>query len=74
MIHRRGVILTRAPGYCVVVDDLTGAGEHRVDLRFQLAQMPVAIIGDQWVRAGTPGAGGLLIRAFSTVALKVTVA
>lgn len=74
VIHRRGVILTRAPGYCVVVDDLTGAGEHRVDLRFQLAPMPVAIIGDQWVRAGTPGAGGLLIRAFSTVALKVTVA
>ena len=74
VIHRRGVILTRASGYCVVVDDLTGAGEHRVDLRFQLAPMPVAIIGDQWVRAGTPGAGGLLIRAFSTVALKVTVA
>ncbi len=72
--HRRGVILTRAPGFCVVVDDLGGAGEHHLDLRFQLAPMPVAVTGDQWVRAGMPGAEGLLIRAFSTVTVKATVA
>jgi hypothetical protein len=72
--HRRGVILTRGPGWCVIVDDLTGVGEHQLDLRYQLAPMPVAVAGDQWVRAAAPGAEGLLIRAFSTLALKVTVA
>jgi hypothetical protein len=74
VLHRRGVILTRAPGYCVIVDDLTGAGEHHVDLRFQLAPMPVAVTSDQWVRAGGPDGSGLLIHALSTVALKLTVA
>ena len=74
VIHRRGVILTSQPGYCVIVDDVTGTGEHRLDLRFQLAPMPAAISGDQWVRAGAPASDGLLIRAFSTVTLKVTLA
>jgi Heparinase II/III-like protein/Heparinase II/III N-terminus len=73
IVHRRAVILAKR-GYCVVVDNLAGTGEHRIDLRFQLAPAPVAVEPDQWVRVGGPDGGGLLIRAFSTVSLKLTVA
>jgi hypothetical protein len=71
--HRRKAILVKA-GYCVVVDDLAGGGEHRLDLRFQLARLPVLLDPDQWVRVGQATGGGLFIRAFSTVPLKAVVA
>jgi hypothetical protein len=71
--HRRKVILVKS-GYCVVVDDLAGGGEHRLDLRFQLARLPVLLDPDQWVRVGQATGGGLFIRAFSTVPLKAVVA
>jgi hypothetical protein len=70
--HRRTVILAK-PGYCVVVDDLDGRAEHRVALRFQFAPMSVTLDATQWVRAVRTPSVGLLLHAFSTVALKVTV-
>jgi hypothetical protein len=73
VVHRRKVILVKS-GYCVVVDDLTGEGEHRLDLRFQLARLPVRLDPDQWVRVGQITSGGLFIRAFSAAPLKVVVA
>jgi hypothetical protein len=73
VIHRRKAILVKA-GYCVVVDDLGGEGEHRLDLRFQLARLPVRLDPDQWVRVGQTAGGGLFIRAFSTAPLKAVVA
>jgi hypothetical protein len=62
------VLLAKRDRYCVIVDDVVGAGEHRVDLRFQLAPMPVAMSAGSWVRVGTES--GLLIQAFSSVSLK----
>ena len=73
VVHRRGVILIKQPGYAVMVDDLEGAGEHRLDVRFQLAPMPIAVRPDQSVRAGAPMGDGLLIHAFSTATLKLSV-
>jgi hypothetical protein len=73
VLHRRLVILSRS-GYCVVVDDLTGGAEHLLNLRFQLAPMRAALGSDQWVRAGEPAGPGLLMRTFSLLPLKVTVA
>lgn len=73
VLHRRLVVLTRS-GYCVVVDDLMGRAEHRLDLRFQLAAMPAALDSDQWVRAGEPGGAGLFMRAFASLPLKVAIA
>jgi hypothetical protein len=56
------------------VDDLEGRGEHRLDLRFQLAPMAVVLGADQWIRAGQSAGPGLLIRAFTTVPLNATIA
>jgi hypothetical protein len=47
------------------VDDLTGAGEHAVEQRFQLAPMPVEIEEGDWVRARGARGHALLLRAFA---------
>ena len=73
VVHRRRVILVKT-GYCVVLDDLEGAGEHRLDLRFQFAPMPVTLGAYQWARAGGVTGSALLVRAFATVPLKARVA
>lgn len=68
VVHRRRILLAKRDHYCVVVDDLVGIGEHRLDVRFQLAPMPVTIDPESWVRAGN--GKGLLIRSFGSVPLK----
>jgi hypothetical protein len=73
VVHRRRVFLVKRGGYCVVVDDLRGGSEHRLDVRFQLAPGQALLGTDQWVRVGGSGAHGLLIRAFSSIALKATI-
>ncbi len=71
VIHRRAVLL-RPGRYGVVVDDLEGASEHRVALRFQFAPMSVGLDPSGWVRAGLGKEPGLLLHAFATAALKTT--
>jgi hypothetical protein len=71
--HRRLVVLTRS-GYCVIVDDLAGRAEHRLDVRWQLAPMPASADSDQWVRVGTPGGPGVVIRTFSALSLRLAIA
>jgi Heparinase II/III-like protein/Heparinase II/III N-terminus len=72
VLHRRMVVL-RKGRYSVVVDDLEGAAEHRVALRFQFAPMSVTLDPSGWIRAGRGSEHGLLLRAFSTGTLKATV-
>ncbi|HEX5055628.1 MAG TPA: alginate lyase family protein [Gammaproteobacteria bacterium] len=48
--HRRRVLFVK-PRYYVIVDDLEGAAEHRIDLRFQFAPMEVTLNPDSWVLA-----------------------
>jgi hypothetical protein len=55
------------------VDDLAGAVEHRVRLRFQFAPMSVTLDPSGWVRAGRGTRKGLLLHAFSTSALKAAI-
>ena len=45
--HRRRVCFVK-PRYWVVVDDLDGRAEHRIDLRFQFAPMQVQLGPDGW--------------------------
>jgi hypothetical protein len=72
VVHRRAVFLVK-PRYCVIVDDLAGAAEHRVRLRFQFAPMSVTLDPSGWVRAGRGTQKGLLLHAFSTNALKAAI-
>jgi len=61
-------------GFCAVVDDLVGSGEHRLDVRFQLAPMPLTIGGDGWATAGEADGPRLFVRAFSTTPIEVNLA
>jgi hypothetical protein len=75
--HRRQVVFVKAPGCWLVVDDLTGAAEHDVELRFPFAPMPVAVEttgdGASWVRATGPRDHALLLRAFAATPLDIRV-
>ncbi len=72
VVHRRAVFLVK-PRYCVIVDDLAGAAEHLVRLRFQFAPMSVTLDPSGWVRAGRGTQKGLLLHAFSTSTLKAAI-
>lgn len=72
VVHRRRVLFVK-PRYWVVVDDLGGAAEHQVELRFQFAPMAVTVDPDLWGRARGGGGHGLLIRPFAAVALKAEI-
>jgi hypothetical protein len=67
--HRRRVIFVK-PRYWVVVDDLDGAAQHHVEVRFQFAPLPVRMDPSGWVRALGRQGHGLLVRAFAAVPLK----
>jgi hypothetical protein len=70
--HRRAVILAKSR-HCIVVDDLDGCAEHRVDLRFQFAPMSLTLDPNLWARAVRTATAGLFVRAFTTVPLKAAV-
>jgi hypothetical protein len=73
VIHRRRVFWAK-PHYWVLVDDLTGAAEHRIELRFQFAPMDVAVDGALWARAVSARGAALFVRAFATAPLSAEVA
>ena len=72
VIHRRAVRFVK-PRYCVIVDDLEGATEHRVSLRFQFAPMSLTLDPSGWIRASRDTAKGLLLHTFATSALKTAI-
>jgi hypothetical protein len=72
VVHRRRILFVK-PRYWVVVDDLEGAAEHRLDLRFQFAPMEVSVDPTLWARASRPDGRGLLVRPLCTVPLKADV-
>jgi heparinase II/III-like protein len=72
VVHRRRVLWVK-PRYWVVVDDLSGRGEHEVELRFQFAPLPVTVSPALWARARGAGGHGLLVHPFAAVPLKAEV-
>lgn len=70
--HRRRVIFIK-PRYWVLVDDLTGAGSHCLEIRFQFAPMDVRIGPTGWVRSTLDGRHGLLLRTFTSAPLDADV-
>jgi hypothetical protein len=71
--HRRRVVFVKSPGYWLIADDLTGRGEHRVELRFQFAPLALDFIDDSWARAPLSQGRGLLVRSFSSVPLEARI-
>ena len=53
MVHRRRVIFVK-PSYWILVDDLSGAERHQLDLMFQFGPLSVALGPHAWARAQTP--------------------
>jgi heparinase II/III-like protein len=72
VLHRRRVLFVK-PRYWVVVDDLVGRKEHRVELRFQFAPMVVTVDPALWARAYAPGRHDLWIRPFGSAPLEAEV-
>ncbi len=68
VVHRRRVVFVK-PRYFVLVDDLEGGAEHRLELRFQLAQGRVTPDADGWVRIEGQEGRGLLVRTFARLPL-----
>jgi len=66
--HRRCVFFVK-PRVWVVVDDLEGAADHHVELRFQFAPMEVRVDAEPWVRAWRRDGCALWIRAFAAAPL-----
>jgi hypothetical protein len=69
VVHRRRVIFEKSR-HCIVVDDLEGRAEHRVDVRFQFAPMSVVLDTTLWARAVRSPDAGLLVHSIATVPLK----
>jgi hypothetical protein len=69
VVHRRRVIFEK-PRHCIIVDDLEGRAEHRVDVRFQFAPMSVVLDTTLWARAVRSPGAGLFVHSIATVPLK----
>jgi hypothetical protein len=67
--HRRRVLFVK-PRYWLMIDDLDGAAEHTVELRFQFAPIDVRVDARLWTRARVARRAGLMLRPFATVPLK----
>ena len=67
VIHRRRVLFVK-PRFWVVVDDLCGAHEHTLELRYQFAPGYEVDLGSApWIAARGPAGPGLLAIVFGTV-------
>ena len=63
VVHRRRVVFIK-PGYWILVDDLSGAARHQVDLAFQFGSLDLTLGTHPWARAQTPGGRVLWISPF----------
>jgi hypothetical protein len=70
--HRRRVLFVK-PRYWVLVDDLDGAAEHRLELRFQFGPAEVKLGEELSARARVGPGSALVVRPFATVPLTAEV-
>lgn len=67
--HRRRVFFAK-PGYWLLVDDLDGGAEHRVELKFQFAPLDVVLDPDGRARARLAEGRELRVLAFARTPLQ----
>lgn len=68
--HRRRVFFQK-PCYWVVIDDLIGEDEHRIDLNMQFSPMEVSLGADNWAVARKPDGRECRFMVTATEPLKV---
>jgi uncharacterized heparinase superfamily protein len=71
VLHRRRVIFVK-PGYWILIDDLSGAAHHQVDLTFQFGPLDVTLGNHPWARAQTPGGRVLWISPFPSAPVRAS--
>jgi hypothetical protein len=69
VVHRRRVLFVKQ-AYWVLIDDLQGAGRHRLDLVFQLCAERVDLERDLWAKVWTDRGPGLAVKPFAAIALR----
>ena len=69
VVHRRRVIFVK-PGYWMLIDDLSGAAHHQVDLTFQFGPLDVSLVTHPWARAQTAGGRVLWISPFPSAPVR----
>ena len=69
VLHRRRVIFVK-PGFWIIVDDLSGAARHDIDLSFQFAPIDVTLGTHPWARAQTPKGRVLWVSPFPSAPVK----
>jgi uncharacterized heparinase superfamily protein len=69
VLHRRRVIFVK-PGFWIIVDDLSGAARHQVDLMFQFAPIAVTLGAHSWARAETPKGRVLWVSPFPSATVQ----
>ena len=72
VVHRRRVLFVKR-AYWVLIDDVQGAGRHRVDLVFQLAAQRAQLDASLWATVWTANGPGLAIKPFADLALRGTI-
>ena len=72
VVHRRRVVFVQRR-YWIVVDDLLGAAEHRVDVRFQFAPIEAELDDNRWVRARGSNGHALLMRSFASIPCRIEI-
>ena len=72
VVHRRRVIFVK-PGYWILVDDLSGAARHQIDLTFQFAPLALTLEAHPWARAQTPAGPVLWVSSFPSAPVHPTV-
>jgi hypothetical protein len=71
VVHRRRILFVK-PRFWLIVDDVTGAGQHEISLRFQLAPVEIERVAGGFVRARGRRAS-LLLRSFAPAALDMRI-
>lgn len=72
VVHRRRVIFVK-PSYWLLVDDLSGASRHQVELTFQFAPIAVTLGPHPWARASVAGGRALWISPFPAAPVQASV-
>jgi hypothetical protein len=72
VVHRRRVIFVK-PAYWILVDDLSGASRHQVDLLFQFAPIKVTLGPHPWARAETAGGRVLWLSPFPAAPIQTAI-